>query len=70
MDANAWIGIYDLLQAGTWKWTDAALFDFANWSPGQPDNEGRKEHCAALNTNLGTDPTCLTYQSGTIISAT
>ncbi|KAH7705412.1 c-type lectin BiL-like protein [Aphelenchoides avenae] len=56
-DGNSvWLGLYDPMQTQNWEWTDGTPFDFANWTPGQPDDVDGKEHCVAMLTDLGTSP--------------
>jgi hypothetical protein len=36
--ASFWIGLTDQAQEGIWQWTSGEPLDFANWSPGEPNN--------------------------------
>ncbi|XP_042564543.1 ladderlectin-like isoform X2 [Clupea harengus] len=46
---RTWIGGYDAVKEGVWFWSDGSRFDYTNWSTGQPDNHGGKEHCVEMN---------------------
>ncbi|XP_041820767.1 galactose-specific lectin nattectin-like isoform X2 [Chelmon rostratus] len=45
----AWIGLSDAQQERYWFWIDGTRVNYAAWSRGQPDNHGRKQHCARIN---------------------
>ncbi|XP_067669202.1 perlucin-like protein [Haliotis asinina] len=46
--ARIWIGLNDLIQEGSFRWTDGSALNFSNWGSGQPDFKGI-EQCTGLN---------------------
>ncbi|KAM3596019.1 uncharacterized protein V6R79_007050 [Siganus canaliculatus] len=44
-----WIGLSDLHRESRWMWSDGCAVNFQFWSPGQPDNAHKKEHCGHGN---------------------
>lgn len=50
LSTNSWIGLY----RRTWNyWSDKSCVTFNNWHHTQPDNNERKELCAAVCTSAG-----------------
>ncbi|XP_049436960.1 galactose-specific lectin nattectin-like [Epinephelus fuscoguttatus] len=47
--SRAWIGCHDGVKEGMWMWTDGSKFDYQAWGPGEPNNNGRTEHCVEMN---------------------
>lgn len=45
-----WIGMNDLNSGAGYHWQDGSPFGFLNWSPGEPNNINRHEHCGELVT--------------------
>uniref|UniRef100_A0A1A9W341 C-type lectin domain-containing protein n=1 Tax=Glossina brevipalpis TaxID=37001 RepID=A0A1A9W341_9MUSC len=44
-----WLGGTDLGAEGQYVWASTGKpFDYVNWSPGNPDNDGGYEHCAYI----------------------
>ncbi|KAL9882736.1 lectin subunit alpha-like isoform 1-T1 [Glossina fuscipes fuscipes] len=44
-----WLGGTDLATEGQYVWTSTGkLFNYVNWSPGNPDNDRGNEHCAYI----------------------
>ena len=41
-----WIGLYTVLDNGTWSWLDNTKMDFVNWYPGSPSGH----HTCAVMT--------------------
>uniref|UniRef100_UPI0037E8A3A4 galactose-specific lectin nattectin-like n=1 Tax=Semicossyphus pulcher TaxID=241346 RepID=UPI0037E8A3A4 len=48
-DKQTWIGGYDAVKEGHWKWSDGTPFDFTKWGNGEPNNYRKGEHCMELN---------------------
>ena len=45
-----WIGLTDIFHDGTWVWDNIGKpLNFSYWAPGEPDNLGGVQHCAAIN---------------------
>ena len=44
-----WISLTDIFHDGTWVWENLGKpLDFSNWAPGEPNNWGGLQHCAAI----------------------
>merc|ERR1712130_563219 len=44
-----WIGLTDIFHDGTWVWDNLGKpLDFSYWAPGEPNNWGGLQHCAAI----------------------
>merc|ERR1719209_1618727 len=44
-----WIGLTDIFHDGTWVWDNLGKpLDFSYWAPGEPNNWGGVQHCAAI----------------------
>merc|ERR1719187_813476 len=44
-----WIGLTDIFHDGTWVWDNLGRpLDFSYWAPGEPNNWGGIQHCAAI----------------------
>jgi C-type mannose receptor len=45
-----WLGANDVTLEGTWVWIkkDEYVQEYAPWAPGEPNNEGKSEHCLGL----------------------
>nr|XP_019931078.2 C-type lectin 37Da-like [Aedes albopictus] len=47
--SSFWIGGNDLAEEGTFSWMpNGRLVRYANWSPGEPNNNNGTEHCMQL----------------------
>ncbi|XP_027143932.1 type-2 ice-structuring protein-like isoform X7 [Larimichthys crocea] len=53
-----WIGFSDAQQNGYWFWSDGTRFNYQKWCSGQPDNSGRKQHCAYKRGTCWDDVSC------------
>uniref|UniRef100_UPI0037E90BCB galactose-specific lectin nattectin-like n=1 Tax=Semicossyphus pulcher TaxID=241346 RepID=UPI0037E90BCB len=50
-DKQTWIGGYDAVKEGEWKWSDGTPFDYMNWGKDEPNNFKKIEHCMEFNYN-------------------
>lgn len=48
---NLWSWSVFRQQKGRWRWADESTFNYDAWMPKQPDNYGKKEHCAELSSS-------------------
>ncbi|XP_070539201.1 perlucin-like protein [Ptychodera flava] len=48
---HIWIGVTDVEVEGVWVWVDGSPLTYSNWMPGEPNNAGKREHCAHLYSN-------------------
>ncbi|XP_027143933.1 galactose-specific lectin nattectin-like isoform X8 [Larimichthys crocea] len=53
-----WIGFSDAQQNGYWFWSDGTRFNYRKWCSGQPNNAGRKQHCAYKRGTCWDDVSC------------
>lgn len=51
---NAWFGYSDAEEEGNWKWVSSETSNYTNWAPGEPNNEGGREHYAGYYFGDGT----------------
>jgi hypothetical protein len=52
INANWWIGA-SKLDLPSWHWIDGSPLTFADWAPGQPDDNRGGENCAELRSDYG-----------------
>ena len=46
---DAWIGLYDQINFGTWIWSDgSSSAGYQNWGGDNPNNMYDNQHCAAM----------------------
>ncbi|KAM7410992.1 hypothetical protein PAMA_021118 [Pampus argenteus] len=48
-DKATWLGGYDAVKEGVWKWSDGSNFNFTAWYQNEPNNHGNGEHCMEMN---------------------
>ncbi|XP_030279545.1 galactose-specific lectin nattectin-like isoform X2 [Sparus aurata] len=48
-NVHAWIGLFDAIEERKWLWTDGSRVQFYRWGRGEPNNNGRREHCTHIN---------------------
>ena len=48
---EAWFGLNDQGQEGVWRHVDGTTAKYTSWYPGEPNNAGGNEDCAAINFN-------------------
>jgi hypothetical protein len=46
---SVWLGGVDTIQ-NDWRWLDGSRWDFTNWGPNEPDNNGGLQHCLEMYT--------------------
>ncbi|XP_039631400.1 lectin-like isoform X2 [Polypterus senegalus] len=46
---TTWLGGSNSVRASSWLWTDGSQWDFANWNPGEPNNNGGNEKCLHIS---------------------
>ena len=66
IDYDTIIGCTDEIKENNWIWTDGNVFNYTNWSPGEP-NGNRSENCCELFNNWSgyakwNDIPCNNYQ--------
>jgi hypothetical protein len=47
-----WIGLNDIVSAGTYVWSSGEAATYFNWAPGEPNNAGGIEDVAIINSHL------------------
>ncbi|KAL7395224.1 hypothetical protein ABVT39_012467 [Epinephelus coioides] len=47
-DQNAWIGLTDSLEEGTWMWVDGTPLTTGFWQPGQPNSFNGNQDCGEI----------------------
>lgn len=45
---EVFVGAKYFHEEGEWRWLDGRTMDSSNWSPGEPNNNGGKEHCVDM----------------------
>ncbi|XP_074525880.1 galactose-specific lectin nattectin-like [Halichoeres trimaculatus] len=45
---RTWLGGYDAVKEGAWKWSNGDKFDFNGWTNGEPNNQKGPEDCMEL----------------------
>ena len=41
---SAMIGLSDVANEGDWEWVTGEVFNYSNWDPGEPNNEGNEDY--------------------------
>ena len=49
MDSFIWLGGSDQNAEGEWKWVDETPWNYSNWAPGEPNNDGGENYLLAYN---------------------
>ncbi|XP_066487247.1 C-type lectin BpLec-like [Tiliqua scincoides] len=49
--SNVWIGLYDILQNGKWRWSDGASYKYTSWLKNEPNNLDNSEYCVELRVD-------------------
>ena len=49
---KSWIGAKR--NSNNFEWTDGSKFEFENWKPGEPNNQGGNEDCIEFDSDPGT----------------
>ncbi|XP_053173895.1 galactose-specific lectin nattectin-like [Scomber japonicus] len=65
-DKDTWLGGYDAVKEGAWKWSDGSKFEFSGWFKGEPNNARGTEHCMEMNfrgRDYVNDMTCTELKS-------
>ena len=52
---DLWLGASDIVEEGTWVWTDGSSFDYSAWSSGNPNNMGDQDCLEGNSHNLQRD---------------
>ncbi|XP_044278337.1 C-type lectin-like, partial [Varanus komodoensis] len=46
--SDVWIGLHDPFWNQRWRWADRSAYNYKAWLPGEPNNQGKMEHCVEL----------------------
>jgi len=52
---SVWLGGTDAMQENRWQWSNGQPWQYANWAPGQPNNQGGAENCVRFPAERSVD---------------
>ena len=55
---GTWIGLNDVINEGSFTWSDKSAVTFANWRAGEPNADHKLEDCVEMNQSKWNDLSC------------